>query len=107
MSDKKPESPQRLRSALDRVLVHDIKNMGFRLQMLLSNIDEHYDDPRFKKSVEELLDRALELGVVVVLVDVRQEHLQAESHVLDVVDEHAVEARAKAVRLRRLSAHER
>jgi signal transduction histidine kinase len=55
MSDKKPESPQRLRSALDRVLVHDIKNMGFRLQMLLSNIDEHYDDPQFKKSVEELL----------------------------------------------------
>ncbi|HKF42678.1 MAG TPA: ATP-binding protein [Thermoanaerobaculia bacterium] len=55
MSDKKPESPHRLRSALDRVLVHDIKNMGFRLQMLLSNIDEHYDDPQFKKSVEELL----------------------------------------------------
>src|SRR5262249_41377228 len=55
MSDKKPESPQRLRSALDRVLVHAIKNMGFRLQMLLSNIDEHYDDPQFKKSVEELL----------------------------------------------------
>ena len=49
MSDKPPESPQRLRSALDRVLIHDIKNMGFRLQMLLSNIDEHYDDPEFKQ----------------------------------------------------------
>lgn len=60
MSDKKPESPQRLRSALDRVLVHDIKNMGFRLQMLLSNIDEHYDDPQFKKSVEELLRTTVE-----------------------------------------------
>jgi hypothetical protein len=60
MSDKKPESPHPLRSALDRVLVHDIKNMGFRLQMLLSNIDEHYDDPRFKASVQELLRTTVE-----------------------------------------------
>ena len=34
--------------------------MGFRLQMLLSNIDEHYDDPQFKKSVEELLRTTVE-----------------------------------------------
>src|SRR6266496_3392197 len=60
MSDKPKESPQHLRSALDRVLVHDIKNMGFRLQMLLSNIDEHYDDPEFKRSVEELLRSTVE-----------------------------------------------
>jgi signal transduction histidine kinase len=61
MSDKPPGSPpQHLRSALDRVLVHDIKNMGFRLQMLLSNIDEHYDDPQFKRSVQELLQSTVE-----------------------------------------------
>src|SRR5713226_2153476 len=60
MSDKPKESPQRLRSALDRVLVHDIKNMGFRLQMLLSNIDEHYEDPEFKRSVQELLRTTVE-----------------------------------------------
>src|SRR6476646_6121997 len=60
MSDKLKESPQQLRSALDRVLVHDIKNMGFRLQMLLSNIDEHYDDPQFKRAVEELLRTTVE-----------------------------------------------
>jgi signal transduction histidine kinase len=60
MSDKPPESSHQLRSALDRVLVHDIKNMGFRLQMLLSNIDEHYDDPAFKRSVEELLRSTVE-----------------------------------------------
>ena len=60
MSDKPPESPQRLRSALDRVLVHDIKNMGFRLQMLLSNVDEHYGDPEFKRAVEELLRTTVE-----------------------------------------------
>ena len=63
MSDKPPEPqepPHPLRSALDRVLVHDIKNMGFRLQMLLSNIDQHYDDPQFKRAVQELLRSTVE-----------------------------------------------
>jgi signal transduction histidine kinase len=59
MSGKPPES-HLLRSALDRVLVHDIKNMGFRLQMLLRNIDQHYDDPEFKRSVQELLQSTVE-----------------------------------------------
>ena len=61
MSDK-PSAPESLglRSALDRVLVHDIKNMGFRLQMLLSNLDDHYEDPAFKRSVEELLRSTVE-----------------------------------------------
>jgi len=58
--DKPSPSSHHLRSALDRVLVHDIKNMGFRLQMLLSNIDEHYEDPEFKRSVEELLRSTVE-----------------------------------------------
>jgi signal transduction histidine kinase len=61
MSDKPPPGPShQLRSALDRVLVHDIKNMGFRLQMLLSNVDEHYGDPEFKRSVQELLRTTVE-----------------------------------------------
>ncbi len=60
MSDKPPASSHLLRSALDRVLVHDIKNMGFRLQMLLSNLDEHYGDPEFKRSVQELLRTTVE-----------------------------------------------
>lgn len=60
MSAKPPGSSHLLRSALDRVLVHDIKNMGFRLQMLLSNLDEHYGDPEFKRSVQELLRTTVE-----------------------------------------------
>jgi signal transduction histidine kinase len=44
-----------LRTTLDRVLIHDIKNMGFRLQMLRSNLDTHYGDPDFRRSVQELL----------------------------------------------------
>ena len=56
MSEEKVSRPsRRLRSTLDRVLVHDIKNMGFRLQLLLSNLEEHYGDPEFKRSVQELL----------------------------------------------------
>jgi len=52
--------PPRLRSTLDRVLVHDIKNMGFRLQMLRSNLESHYGDPDFKRSVQELLASTIE-----------------------------------------------
>ncbi len=53
-------SSPRLRSTLDRVLVHDIKNMGFRLQMLRSNLERHYGDPDFKRSVQELLASTIE-----------------------------------------------
>jgi signal transduction histidine kinase len=44
-----------LRDTIDRVLIHDIKNMGFRLEMLRSNLDEHYGEPEFKRAVQELL----------------------------------------------------
>lgn len=59
MSDKAPRPSRLLRSTLDRVLVHDIKNMGFRLQLLLSNLEEHYEDPEFKRSVRELLSATI------------------------------------------------
>jgi len=55
MNEKPTRPSRRLRSTLDRVLVHDIKNMGFRLQLLLSNLEENYGNPEFKRSVEELL----------------------------------------------------
>jgi signal transduction histidine kinase len=50
----------RLRSTLDRILVHDIKNMGFRLQLLRSNLETHYGDPEFKRMVQELLSSTIE-----------------------------------------------
>ncbi len=56
MTDPRPpRGGKRLRSALDRVLIHDIKNMGFRLQMLRQNLDSHYGDPEFKQTVQDLL----------------------------------------------------
>ena len=60
MSDKAPRSSRLLRSTLDRVLLHDIKNMGFRLQLLLSNLEEHYEDPEFKHSVRDLLSSTIQ-----------------------------------------------
>ena len=62
-TDRRREPVRRsskLRSTLDRVLIHDIRNMGFRLQMLRSNLEDHYGDPEFKRSVEELLSSTIE-----------------------------------------------
>ena len=53
-------SSSRLRSTLDRVLVHDVKNVSFRLRLLLSNLDEHWDDPEFRRTVKELLAATVE-----------------------------------------------
>src|SRR5262249_61888752 len=45
---------------LDRVLVHNVKNVSFRLRLLLSNLDEHWDDPEFRRTVKELLAATVE-----------------------------------------------
>lgn len=60
MSAPSQRSPSRLRSTLDRVLVHDVKNISFRLRLLLSNLDEHWADPEFQKTVRELLASTVE-----------------------------------------------
>lgn len=51
----RPRSSARLRGTFDRVLVHDIKNMSFRLRLLLANLEEHWADPEFQKTVRDLL----------------------------------------------------
>jgi signal transduction histidine kinase len=50
----------RLRGTFDRMLVHDIKNMSFRLRLLLSNLDEHWEDPEFRRTVRDLLATSVE-----------------------------------------------
>jgi signal transduction histidine kinase len=40
---------------MDSVLLHDMRNMGFRLGLVLENLEEHFGDPDFKRSVVELL----------------------------------------------------
>jgi signal transduction histidine kinase len=60
MAAPRSGSPKRLRSTLDRVLVHDVKNMSFRLRLLLSNLDEHWEDPEFRATVRGLLASTVE-----------------------------------------------
>lgn len=60
MASPRSRSHAHLRSALDRVLVHDIKNMSFRLRLLLSNLDEHWADADFRKTVRDLLASTVE-----------------------------------------------
>jgi signal transduction histidine kinase len=45
---------------LDRMLVHEVKNISFRLRLLLSNLDEHWGDAEFRKTVRELLASTVE-----------------------------------------------
>jgi hypothetical protein len=41
-------------------VVHDLKNMSFRLRLLLSNLDEHWQDPEFPRTVRDLLADSVE-----------------------------------------------
>jgi signal transduction histidine kinase len=56
----RPRLSARLRSTFDRVLVHDVKNVSFRLRLLLSNLEEHWEDPDFRGTVKELLAATVE-----------------------------------------------
>jgi signal transduction histidine kinase len=42
------------------MLVHDVKNISFRLRLLLSNLDEHWEDAEFRRTVRELLASTVE-----------------------------------------------
>lgn len=44
---------------MDAVLLHDMRNLGFRLSLLLGNLEEHYGDPDFKRSVVDVLHGTL------------------------------------------------
>jgi signal transduction histidine kinase len=57
---ERSRSSARLRSTLDRVLLHDVKNVSFRLRLLLSNLEEHWEDSRFRETVKELLASTVE-----------------------------------------------
>jgi signal transduction histidine kinase len=60
MSGRRSRSARKLQDTIDRVLIHDIKNMGFRLEMLRANLEEHYGEADFRRSVQELLAATVE-----------------------------------------------
>jgi hypothetical protein len=45
-----------LERTVDSVIVHDMKNLAFRLSALLQNMEDNYDNPLFKKSMTDILD---------------------------------------------------
>jgi signal transduction histidine kinase len=45
---------------MDSVLLHDMKNLGFRLRLLLGNLEQHYGDPEFKRSALNALAGVVE-----------------------------------------------
>ena len=45
-----------LQQTVDSVIVHDMKNLAFRLSALLQNMDENYENPMFKQSIAEILN---------------------------------------------------
>ncbi|MBK9090080.1 MAG: hypothetical protein IPL90_13920 [Holophagales bacterium] len=59
-SDGTDVTSRHIRSTVDSVLLHDMKNLGFRLGLLLGNLEEHYGDPDFKRSVVDLLHGTLD-----------------------------------------------
>jgi signal transduction histidine kinase len=44
-----------LQQTVDSVIVHDMKNLAFRLSALLQNMDENYDSPMFRQSIAEII----------------------------------------------------
>ncbi|MFI5120010.1 MAG: ATP-binding protein [Thermoanaerobaculia bacterium] len=51
---------RRIRATKDSVLIHDIRNLGLRLSLLLTNMEEHYEDPHFKRSAADLLQSTIQ-----------------------------------------------
>lgn len=53
-------SSRELRKTLDSVLLHDMRNLGFRLRLLLGNLEQNYGDPDFKRSAVNTLQGAVD-----------------------------------------------
>ena len=51
---------RRIRATKESVLIHDIRNVGLRLSILISNMEEHYEDPDFKRSAADLLQSTVQ-----------------------------------------------
>ncbi len=55
MAPSKKVTRVSLQKTVDSVVIHDMKNLAFRLSALLQNMENNYDNPVFKQSVSEIL----------------------------------------------------
>jgi signal transduction histidine kinase len=60
MSSKKKVVRVSLQQTVDSVIVHDMKNLAFRLSALLQNMEENYDSPLFKQTMAEILGNTVQ-----------------------------------------------
>lgn len=61
---------------VDSVIVHDMKNLAFRLSALLQNMDENYENPLFKKSMTDVLgDTIRKMNAIVKRFKEQQQHV--------------------------------
>src|SRR5204863_1547706 len=61
---------------VDSVIVHDMKNLAFRLSTLLQNMDENYENPLFKKSMTDVLgDTIRKMNAIVKRFKEQQQHV--------------------------------
>jgi signal transduction histidine kinase len=61
---------------VDSVIVHDMKNLAFRLSALLQNMEENYENPLFKKSMTDVLgDTIRKMNAIVKRFKEQQQHV--------------------------------
>jgi Signal transduction histidine kinase len=60
MAPKKKVVRVSLQQTADSVIVHDMKNLAFRLSALLQNMEENYDSPMFKQSMADILNDTIQ-----------------------------------------------
>lgn len=60
MTARRPRRAQAIRSTIDRVLVHEIRNIAFRLQLLRANLEQHFGEPDFQPAANDLLRTTIE-----------------------------------------------
>src|SRR5437867_9058767 len=75
MSKSKRARPD-VGETVDSVIVHDMKNLAFRLSTLLQNMDENYENPLFKKSMTDVLgDTIRKMNAIVKRFKEQQQHV--------------------------------
>jgi signal transduction histidine kinase len=96
---RSPRRPSRkIQTTIDSVFLHDMKNLGFRLSLLLANLQEHYGDPDFQRSAVELLQSTVDRVDAVVRRSVAHQDnflIKVELDLNDLLREAARDARSR------------
>jgi two-component system, sporulation sensor kinase E len=73
---QKKSSRVSIQKTVNSVIVHDMKNLAFRLSALMQNLDENYENPLFKQSMTDLLgDTIRKMNAMVKHFRDQQEHV--------------------------------